>query len=313
MNKRWLVVVTTVVMVALLTLSGCDTLFGSGDVAAAPTITPDGGMVKVGVNAVQITTEQEGTIYYTLDGTDPDAKAPAAEATEYTEPFFITELGAVTIKAIVWKESIVKESILSKTRPVATATFSAVENLGVLDATVVTTSSTMGVDDDGEINNGDFAWAGWGTGALNNGSALLADDDRYGTFDVWGNARPINAFSTTTESSNPDDEQWIQYDFGEAKSFSQVELYPRNNDQEGVNFPQDYTIQYSSDGESWSDALAVTAPETPYVPDPASDPVVHSFDEVTARYFRLKITEMIDNETPGSFRAQLMELEVWGY
>jgi hypothetical protein len=195
------------------------------------------------------------------------------------------------------------------------------------EATILYSSYNGGDDVNGPINNGDWAWAGWGYGQLNDLSVSVANEKGYqadGTTEVsvsvWGNLRPSNSWSTREYRSstdivndNPlyDDfiEEYAGYDFTLAKLFNTVTLYPRNDGvSAGWNFPQGYVLQSSDDGEVWDNILTVTAPATPLVP---TAPVVHSFTAVTARYFRVLITDMINNEGGGEhYKAQLAELAV---
>lgn len=61
--------------------------------AATPTIDPDGGSFVTLVHVTLACETPDSTIYYTTDGSTPDATD-----TEYTAPFTIS--GTVTVKAI---------------------------------------------------------------------------------------------------------------------------------------------------------------------------------------------------------------------
>ena len=70
----------------------------AGDTPEVPTIAAPTFSIEAGkyTEAKEVTlSAEEGTIYYTLDGTTPDA-----ESTEYTEPIVLEECGTTTIKAI---------------------------------------------------------------------------------------------------------------------------------------------------------------------------------------------------------------------
>lgn len=60
------------------------------------------------VQEVTITSSTGGTIYYTMDGTDPDSLSPV-----YTEPILINSEGSVELRAIVYNEKGIPSSITS--------------------------------------------------------------------------------------------------------------------------------------------------------------------------------------------------------
>lgn len=72
--------------------------WGAGDTPEVPTIAAPTFSIEAGkyTEAKEVTlSAEEGTIYYTLDGTTPDA-----ESIEYTTPIVLNECGEITIKAI---------------------------------------------------------------------------------------------------------------------------------------------------------------------------------------------------------------------
>ena len=85
---------------------------------------------------------EEGTIYYTLDGTTPDA-----ESTEYTEPIVLEECGTTTIKAIAISGEI--------TSSVASATYTIKLPLNNSQANPYTEADAIEVYDGGCYDNQD--------------------------------------------------------------------------------------------------------------------------------------------------------------
>ncbi|MDE6296533.1 MAG: chitobiase/beta-hexosaminidase C-terminal domain-containing protein, partial [Muribaculaceae bacterium] len=98
---------------------------------AAPVFTPEGGKLYTDT---KVSIEGEGTIYYTLE----NIELSAANGTEYTEPFTISTLGKVTVKAI-------SVSSKGKVSDVATATYTVKD--APLEYTIVFASKTSNVDD----------------------------------------------------------------------------------------------------------------------------------------------------------------------
>lgn len=85
-----------------------------GEAAQAPVITPTQGLY-VNPVTVTITTEQEnGTIYYTTDGT-----TPTEESDVYTDPFEVST--TTTVKAVTIAEGYLNSSIISATYSFPTA------------------------------------------------------------------------------------------------------------------------------------------------------------------------------------------------
>lgn len=63
----------------------------------------------------------------------------------------------------------------------------------------------------------------------------------------------------TTWASNWGSAWWIQYQFPSAVSVAELSIQSENGAQTtGNGTPKDFTLQYSSDGSSWTTALTVT-------------------------------------------------------
>ena len=75
---------------------------------ATPVFTPAAGEYENSVEVSFSCTTVDATIYYTLDGTDPDATA-----TEYTTPFTLT--ATTTVKAIALKDGMLNSEVVSAT------------------------------------------------------------------------------------------------------------------------------------------------------------------------------------------------------
>lgn len=76
------------------------------DQAVTPTATPDAGAVAAGTEVVLASTTPGAKIYYTTDGSTPDARSDV-----YTGPIAVT--AAVTIKAVAVKEGMDGSSVLT--------------------------------------------------------------------------------------------------------------------------------------------------------------------------------------------------------
>ncbi|MBN2658992.1 MAG: discoidin domain-containing protein [Spirochaetales bacterium] len=291
----------SVLVLSTMTLIGCDT--------GTATVSVTG--VSLGTSAVSMkvgdTLQLAATVAPT-DATVPDVEWSSGDSA-------VATVADGLITAVSTGSAVITVSTTDGAFSAA-CTVSVGEILSTADDVAVSVSSYLGHDPVDGVNQPDFAWGGWTTVALNNGYALSTealpaeDQADAGTIDVWGNARPVNAY--TSDNSDAAGEEWIQYDFGAVRNIIEVVLYPRNNDNVGVNFPQDYIIQVSDDGTTWTDALSVSAPEADY--NPGADAVSH-YVVAAGRYFRLYITKKTNNETNSDteYRAQLMELEVYGY
>ncbi len=108
----------------------------------------------------------------------------------------------------------------------------------------------------------------------------------------------------------------LTLDLGSIESFNQIILYPRVGSKawngKTANFPADYTVEVSSDGESFRTILNVTDQE-----DPNFEAVVLDLSLTEARYVRISVTKLGeyagDEQEPGKptpYRLQLSEIEI---
>jgi subtilisin family serine protease len=111
--------------------------------------------------------------------------------------------------------------------------------------------------------------------------------------------------SMSVAGSFPDPNPWYQLDFGEAKLFSRVDLYPRNDtdagfgDNVGLGFPEDFVIQTSTDAITWNTVQTLSR-----YPKPSTVQRFY-FDPQNARYVRVWATKLRDPF------FQLAEIEVY--
>ena len=136
----------------------------------------------------------------------------------------------------------------------------------------------------------------------------IADASASSSMDGWPVSNLIDdkyddAWSTEADSSGTKTE-WVKLDLGATYSVARVELFARSDN---LLFPIDYKIQYSLDGNTWSDAPggAVTGNGTPRS---GYHNYVTFTSPVNARYIRLTITRK--RTDGGNFMAQLSEIEV---
>ncbi|GAA6395590.1 discoidin domain-containing protein [Solibaculum mannosilyticum] len=109
--------------------------------------------------------------------------------------------------------------------------------------------------------------------ALNKAASASSVEDEYnGGQNVVKNA--VDGDSSTRWSSKYADDQWFQVDFGEPTTFSSTRI------QWESSYASNYTLQYSNDGETWTDILTE---------DNCKGGVDQQyFDQVTARYLRIQ-------------------------
>lgn len=144
----------------------------------------------------------------------------------------------------------------------------------------------------------------------------LTDGD-YGTDSDYGYSSNILGYNGTEYdiSSEP---ITVEFDLGSEQSFQTLRMYPRVqtdsiSGQECPNYPKNYTLQVSSDGQQWTDVL--TGRETGAVRNTVRYPdqeiyAGSRFDETETRHLRISISGLgpavaEDNEN----RLQIMELE----
>lgn len=94
---------------------------------------------------------------------------------------------------------------------------------------------------------------------------------------------------------------WAAINLGAAYEISRIVVFPRSDNEYANNFPVDYVIQASDDGETWTDLVTVTGQATP------TAPVCFDLDAaVTTKNVRIYVTKR------GGTMVQLSELAVFG-
>ncbi|MFE7406770.1 discoidin domain-containing protein [Isoptericola sp. NPDC057559] len=109
-------------------------------------------------------------------------------------------------------------------------------------------------------------------------------------------------WSTTTSDASRTARATV--DLGRAQTVDRVDLYPAGNLLDrGATFPRDYTVDVSTDGETWRTVASASGQEPP------SSGVTHAFDAAQARYVRVSVAAM--NATDDGYAAALAEIEVF--
>jgi hypothetical protein len=113
-------------------------------------------------------------------------------------------------------------------------------------------------------------------------------------------------FGFSTEPSEGKSQPWVRVDLGSRLAFSEVRLYPRNDEgHEGYGFPLAYRVEVSDDAENWSELINVRDIKA------TAEPQIHSFDPVEARYLRVVGTELPQRPDDRYYIMQITELEVY--
>lgn len=129
----------------------------------------------------------------------------------------------------------------------------------------------------------------------------IADGNRFSADGTYGWSSDDDVDVNHTES--------VTVDLGSVERIGQVNLLPRNYDGRdiGRGFPVDFTIETSTDGETWTTVVEesdYSQPTTFAVPE-------FPLDTTDARYVRITGTELRQVEN-GEYRMQLAEVEVFG-
>ena len=158
------------------------TYAASGDFLAAPTISGTTDFTESAT--VTITAAEGATIYYTINGQDPDER----EGTEYTAPFTISE--TTTVKAIAYKgdlESSIATQEFTKKEIKAASDIAAFNNLADKDETVLTLNDAKVLYSWTSLNGNNSTYIRDASGALclyNAGLDLKAGQILNGTVNI---------------------------------------------------------------------------------------------------------------------------------
>ncbi len=102
-----------------------------------------------------------------------------------------------------------------------------------------------------------------------------------------------------------DQTSWVYVDMGGVTKVNRVDMYPVGTGTNfGEGFPTDFTIDVSTDGETWKTVKTVTD-----CPRPTKDVPSYTFNDVNARYVRINITGM--QKVDGVYRARISEIEIY--
>lgn len=158
------------------------TYAASGDKLAAPTISGNTNFTES--TTVTITAAEGATIYYTINGQDPDER----EGKEYTAPFTISE--TTTVKAIAYKgdlESSIATQEFTKKEIKAASDIAAFNNLADKDETVLTLNDAKVLYSWTSLNGNNSTYIRDASGALclyNAGLDLKAGQILNGTVNI---------------------------------------------------------------------------------------------------------------------------------
>ena len=111
-----------------------------------------------------------------------------------------------------------------------------------------------------------------------------------------------NGWTTSPfENATADTPAWAAINLGAAYEISRIVVFPRSDSEYANNFPVDYVLQTSDDGETWTDLVTVTGQATP------TAPVCFDLDAaVTTKNVRIYVTKR------GGTMVQLSELAAFG-
>jgi alpha-L-fucosidase 2 len=115
----------------------------------------------------------------------------------------------------------------------------------------------------------------------------------------------VNGWSSSA-TLNSDHSEWVGFDLGATKTFSEVDLYPRTDGvNAGYGMPSEVVIGISADGVTWTTVTDVM------VTSPSSTPIYVSVGQQSARYLRTTGVHLVANPNDISqYRMQFAEVEV---
>lgn len=159
-------------------------------------------------------------------------------------------------------------------------------------------------------NRGAYNGAGLSGGDLAIGATPSASStiDNYG----WSLAQVNDGNRSSGWSSNDslgaDHTESVSLNFGSAKTFNEVDLYPRSDDANaGYGFPIDFTIDVSTNGQDWTSVLN----KKDYA-NPGGSVQKFSLPAQNAQYVRVQGTKLQSNPNDNNlYRMQFYEFEVY--
>lgn len=118
---------------------------------------------------------------------------------------------------------------------------------------------------------------------------------------------PENGWHSNTHA-NPNQEEWLSFDLGAPAPVSAIVLYGRTYNGKTGYFPCAFSLEMSENGEEW-----VTIPDQQYsgIKKTNLDPEAYVFEPVSARYFRIKISELGRSQGFDSYAAAIGECKLY--
>ena len=175
-------------------------------------------------------------------------------------------------------------------------------------------SSNNYVEVDAFDNGGGGSGSSSGGGNLAIGATVTASSD-VGNSD-WARAKindgqrhSVGGFMgwSSSNSTSANHTEWVTLNFGSARTFNRVDLYPRDDSPNaGQNFPIDFTISVSNDGTNWTTVVTQTGYALP------SGVQSFTFASQTAQYIGVSSTNLRPNPYDNNFyRLAFAEIEAY--
>lgn len=119
-------------------------------------------------------------------------------------------------------------------------------------------------------------------------------------------AAPNNIGWSSNDSLETNHTEWIKVDMGSVKTISEVDLYACDRDT--VYFPEDFTIEVSTDNVNWTTVVTRTNYPQPSASAPKQ---VFSFSPCQARYVKVTGTSLRSNPNEYNYyRMQIAEIAI---
>ncbi len=114
----------------------------------------------------------------------------------------------------------------------------------------------------------------------------------------------------TSAPNNGKSSEWVSVDIGTPKVINKLVIYPRiNGRDDGYGIPEDFNVQVSLDGNTWTTVYSKTGFERPLVKVMDID-----FEPVLAKYVKFEGTKLRANPYDANqIRMQILEFEVYNY